>query len=54
MAEWMRKLRDGLLEARDRTLELTLAVPGGALWREMKENARLASKHPDGRAGSSS
>ena len=50
-AEWMRKLRDGLLEARDRTLELTLALPGGMLWREMKENARLASMHPDGRGG---
>jgi hypothetical protein len=51
VADWMRKLRDGLLEARDRTLELTLAAPGGGLWREMKENARLASEHPDRRGG---
>lgn len=32
-----------LREARDRVLELTLALPGGALWSEMKENAELAS-----------
>ncbi len=32
-----------LREARDRVLELTLAVPGGGLWSEMKENAELAS-----------
>ncbi len=32
-----------LREARDRVLELTLALPGSALWSEMKENALLAS-----------
>ncbi|MBM3345680.1 MAG: C1 family peptidase [Betaproteobacteria bacterium] len=37
-----------LREARDRVLELTLAAPGGALWREMKENAELASIGPQG------
>jgi len=41
--EWIEKLRDGLVEAKDRSLELTLAKPGTALWSEMKENARLAS-----------
>jgi hypothetical protein len=51
VADWMKKLRDGLTEAKDRTLELTAAVPGTALWREMKENARLASQHPDKRGG---
>jgi hypothetical protein len=50
-ADWLRRFRDGLVEARDRTLELTAARPGGALWREMKENARLTSEHPDGRGG---
>lgn len=35
---------DHLREARDRVLELTLAYPAGALWSEMKENARLASE----------
>jgi hypothetical protein len=50
-AEWLRKTRDGLLEARDWTLELTVSRPGSALWREMKENARLSSEHPDGRGG---
>lgn len=35
---------DHLKEARDRVLELTLAYPGGKLWKEMKENARLASE----------
>ena len=44
-----RELRDNLVEAKDRSLEVTLARPGGLLWREMKENARLASEHPDGK-----
>ena len=51
VADWVHKLRDGLIEAKDRSFELTVAGPGGALWREMKENARLASHHPDGRGG---
>jgi hypothetical protein len=42
-ADWLKRMRDGLVEAKDRTVELTAAVPGGVLWREMKENARLAS-----------
>ncbi|WP_197534916.1 C1 family peptidase [Symmachiella dynata] len=50
-AEWLKRFRDGLLEARDRTLELTAALPGSLFWSEMKENARLASHHPDGRGG---
>lgn len=37
-----------LREARDRVLELTLALPGGALWSEMKENAQLASASASG------
>ena len=41
-ANWLKKMRDGLIEAKDRTIELTAAVPGAALWREMKENARLS------------
>ncbi len=51
VADWMKRLRDGLLDAKDRTVELTVAAPGGSLWREMKENARLASHHPDQRGG---
>lgn len=51
VSDWLRKTREGLLEARDWTLELTAAAPGSALWREMKENARLSSEHPDGRGG---
>lgn len=47
IADWLRKTRDGLLEAKDRTLELTAAGPGSLFWREMKENARLSSEHPD-------
>jgi len=39
---------DHLREARDRVLELTLALPGGRLWEEMKENARLASERRTG------
>ncbi len=39
---------DHLREARDRVLELTLAYPGGNLWREMQENARLASERNTG------
>ena len=51
IGDWLRKAREGLIEAKDRTLELTLALPGSALWGEMKENARLASRHPDGIGG---
>ncbi len=50
-AEWMHRLRDGLIEAKDRSVELTAAVPGTALWNEMKENARLSSEHPARRGG---
>jgi len=39
---------DHLREARDRVLELTLALPGARLWEEMKENARLASERKSG------
>jgi hypothetical protein len=46
VADWLRKLREGLIEAKDRTFELTVAAAGMALWNEMKENARLASVHP--------
>jgi hypothetical protein len=46
--DWLSRFRDGLVEARDRTLELTVASAGTALWSEMKENARLSSRHPDG------
>lgn len=49
--QWLGRVRDGLLDARDWTLELTAALPGGALWREMKENAFLASNHPRDRGG---
>lgn len=45
---WLRRFREGVVEAKDRTIELTAAVPGGALWREMKENARLASAEGGG------
>jgi hypothetical protein len=51
VADWLKKLRDGLVEAKDRTFELTASLPGGKLWREMKENARLASHHPDSLGG---
>jgi hypothetical protein len=51
VADWLQKTRNGLLEARDWTLELTASKPGTALWREMKENARLSSEHPDKKGG---
>jgi hypothetical protein len=51
VGDWLREMREGLIEAKDRSLELTAALPGGALWREMKENARLASRHPDQKGG---
>ena len=44
--DWLARFREGLVEARDRTLELTVAAAGTALWGEMKENARLSSQHP--------
>ena len=46
--DWLSRFREGLVEARDRTLELTVAAAGTAVWSEMKENARLSSQHPDG------
>jgi hypothetical protein len=51
VGDWLRELREGLIEAKDRSLELTAALPGGTLWREMKENARLASTHPKDKGG---
>ena len=51
IGDWLKKLRDGVVEAKDWSLELTLALPGAALWDEMKENARLASEHPDKQGG---
>lgn len=48
VADWLRKTRDGLVEAKDWTFELTAAAPGTTLWTEMKENARLASERKDG------
>lgn len=51
ISDWLRKVREGGLEVKDRTFELTAATPGRALWREMKENARLASQHPSRRGG---
>lgn len=50
-ADWMRKVREGLLEARDRSVELTVAKPGTAFWSTMKENARLLSNAKDGLGG---
>lgn len=43
VADWLRKMREGLIEAKDRTFEVTTAKAGRALWSEMKENARRAS-----------
>ncbi len=51
VSAWLKKLREGALEVKDRTFELTAAAPGGALWREMKENARLSSRHARGLGG---
>jgi hypothetical protein len=50
-ADWMRKVREGLLEARDRSVELTVAKPGTAFWSTMKENARLLSNDQKGLGG---
>ena len=47
-ADWLRRFRDGLIEAKDLSLEFTVAGPGSLLWNEMKENAWLASNHFDG------
>jgi hypothetical protein len=47
-ADWLSKLREGVVGAKDLTIELTAAAPGAALWDEMKENARLASAEGGG------
>jgi len=44
-ADWLKKVRDRLVEAKDRTFELTTARAGGALWGDMKRNAMLSSNH---------
>jgi hypothetical protein len=43
VADWLKRTRDNLVGAKDWSLELTLAVPGSALWLKMKENAQRAS-----------
>jgi hypothetical protein len=48
-ADWMHKLRDHLVEAKDRTFELTTARLGCNMWGEMKRNARLSSTSADGK-----
>ncbi len=45
--QWFDKYRDGLIEAKDQCLEFTWSLPGQGLWKEMKENARLASSRSD-------
>jgi pimeloyl-ACP methyl ester carboxylesterase len=45
--ELFSNLHDVVAEARDKIFERTVAKPGNLLWSEMKENARLASRHPD-------
>ncbi len=45
VADRVRKLRENLVEAKDRSVEFTAAAPGTALWDEMKRNARVASEH---------
>lgn len=47
VSDWLRKAREGLIEAKDRTFELTVALPGSVLWAEMKENAELASSRAE-------
>jgi hypothetical protein len=47
VADWMHKLRDRLLEAKDRTFEITTARLGTAMWSEMKRNAALSSDATD-------
>jgi hypothetical protein len=46
--EWLSAFRNHLVEAKDRTFELTVSVPGTKLWNEMKENARQGSGRLDG------
>jgi hypothetical protein len=45
---WLDRFREGLVEAKDRTFELTVAYAGSKLWGEMKENAQYASTRADG------
>jgi hypothetical protein len=47
LADWLHKTREHLIEAKDRTFELTVARAGTAIWNEMKENAQLASNRKD-------
>jgi hypothetical protein len=47
VADWLRKLREGATEAKDRTLELTASLPGTMLWDKMKQNALSSSRRRD-------
>ena len=47
--DWLKDFRDHLIEAKDRTFELTVSRPGTSMWNEMKENARLTSERNDER-----
>ena len=49
VGDWLQRFRGQLMEAKDRSLELTLSRPGTAMWEQMKENARSASQHPTGK-----
>jgi hypothetical protein len=51
IADWFGKIRDEFIEISDRRFELTAAVPGSALWNEMKENARRSSTRADDKGG---
>ncbi|HSE98095.1 MAG TPA: C1 family peptidase, partial [Blastocatellia bacterium] len=51
VADWLNTLREGLIEAKDRSFELTVSKAGTGLWNEMKENAELASNRSDGKGG---
>lgn len=48
VADWMKNFRNQLSEAKNRAFELTVSRLGLGMWREMKENARLASAARDG------
>jgi len=48
VGEWLSEFRDHLIEAKDRTFELTVSRAGTKLWDEMKDNARYGSSRSDG------
>jgi hypothetical protein len=47
--DWLERFREGVIDWKDRRIEGLTRIPGGALWKQMKENAdALSGTRPSG------